>query len=316
MLTSTLTLSSTSSSNPGFLCSSAEWDPNGITVVSNLYYPYDIAIDSEDNLIIADTENHRLEKYFSNGTNITLLTNIKVLSIFIDKFDNIYFTDALADEVKKLSSNDHLVRTVAGYGGLGSALDQLKLSGQSGIYVDQNETLYISDTGNNRVMKYIPNSTSGIIVAGGHGPGPNLNQLNTPYGIYVDEINEIGAIYICDKQNHRIQKWIYGANEGITVATNNEQLNAPISILLESTSKQTIMYISSFSIYQILKWIPNAEQAENIVAGIGHEMGTKPNQLFSQRGIKFDKYWNLFVADTGNNRIQKFLLNISSCENN
>jgi len=296
--------------SPGSLCLSAEWDSNAITVVYNLYRPYDIGIDSEDNLIVADSENRRLEKYFSNGTNVTLLTNTKVHSVFIDIFDNIYLTDSLRDEVQKINSEDNLKTTVAGFGGTGSHLDQLKLDGQPGIYVDQNETLYISDTGNHRVVKYILNSTSGIIVAGGHGAGPNSNQLNAPYGIYVDEIYEIGAIYICDTHNNRIQKWLYGANEGITVALNNDQLSSPISIQLESTSKQMIMYISSLSHNLILKWIPNAEQPENIVAG------SKQNQLFSQRGIKFDKYWNLFVADTGNNRIQKFLFNISSCENN
>ncbi len=239
-----------------------------------------------------------------------------MLSVFIDKFDNIYLTDSFGNEVQKLNLKDNIKTTVAGFGRSGSDLDQLKLEGQSGIYVDQNGTLYISDTGNHRVVKYFLNSTSGIIVAGGHGQGSNSNQLNTPYGIYIDEINEIGAIYICDKQNHRIQKWINGANQGITVALDNNQLYSPVSILLESTSNQMIMYISSLSRNLILKWIPNAEQPENIVVGISDNTGSKSNQLFSQRGIKFDKYWNLFVADTGNNRIQKFLFNISSCENN
>jgi sugar lactone lactonase YvrE len=197
---------------------------------------------------------------------------------------------------------------------MGSALDQLVLNGHPGIYVDRNSTLYISDTGNERVIKYYENATSGIVVAGGHGRGPSSNQLNTPYGIYVDEIYEIGAIYICDTFNHRIQKWIAGAMEGITVAFNDDQLHSPNSILLAPTSDQSIMmYISSFDHNQILKWIPYAEKAETVVAGSGIGVGTEPDQLFAPRGIKFDKNWNLFVADTGNNRIKNFLFNSSSC---
>ncbi len=299
----------TSTSTPEYLCPSAEWELDAITVVSNISNPYDIDIDSEGSLIVANSNDRHLEKYFLNGTNIRLLSNTKISSVFIDRFDNIYFTDVLGDEVKKLNSNDQSIDTVGGFGGTGSGLDELRLEGQPGIYVDQNETLYISDTGNNRVIKYIRNSTSGIVVAGGYGQGPSSYQLNSPYGIYVDEINEIGAIYICDRQNHRIQKWLEGANEGITVALNNNQLSSPISIQLESTSKQMIMYISSFTKNQVFKWIPYAEQAESIIAG------NKPNQLFAQRGIKFDEYWNLFVADTGNDRVLKFLFNISSCEN-
>ena len=49
-------------------------------------------------------------------------------------------------------------------------------------------------------MKYFRNGTTGIIVAGGHGRGSALNQLNAPYGIYVDEFNEIGAI-MCPQVN-------------------------------------------------------------------------------------------------------------------
>ena len=310
--TSTLTFTSTFPSVS--LCAAAEWDRNATTIASDLYDPHDIAFDSENNIIIADTENHLLQKQFPNGTRITLVTDTKIPSVFVDKFDNIYFTDAFADAVMELSSDDQLIRTVAGGNGLGSALDQLNLSGLPGIYVDQNFTLYISDIGNHRVIKYVRNSTSGIVVAGGHGQGPELNQLNTPHGVYVDEIIEIGAIYICDSQNHRIQKWLPGASQGITVAANEDQLHSPISILLESTSDQMmIMYISSFSLNKVFKWIPYAEKAESVVAGKSNEFGTDPDELFAPTGIRFDKDWNLFVADTGNNRIQKFLFNTSSC---
>ena len=314
--TSTSTMTSTVSSTPQILCFIAEWEPNGITVVSNLYDPQDVAIDSNGNLVVADTENRRLQKYLTNGTNITLLANIKVSSVFIDQLDNIYVTSTLGDQVKKLSSNNQSLTIVAGSDGRGSALGQLVLDGQPGIYVDRNFSLYVSDTGNHRVMKYSVNATSGIVVAGGHGQGPDLKQLNAPYGIYVDEVNEIGAVYICDTQNHRVQKWLPNATEGVTVALNEDQLHSPNSILLSLTSDQVmIMYISSFSLHQVLKWIPYSPQAEAIAAGIGSGVGTEPNQLFAPRGIKFDKNWNLLVADTGNNRIEKFLFNISSCEN-
>ncbi|CAF1504226.1 unnamed protein product, partial [Adineta steineri] len=193
--------------------------------------------------------------------------------------------------------------------------DNLKLDGQPGLYVDKNNTVYISDTGHHRVIKYFLNLNYGIVAAGENGQGSQLNQLNSPYEIYVDEIYEIGAIYICDHQNHRIQKWLNGAKEGITVAFNDEQLHSPIAILLQPIENQMIMFISSFSGNQVLKWIPFAQEAESIVVGISGHMGTEADRLFSPRGIKFDKYWNLFVADTGNNRIQKFLFNTSSCEN-
>ena len=296
-------------------CASAEWSLTAITVASNLYSPHDMAIDSQDNIIVADTENHRLQKYFNNGTNITLFTQVKATSIFIDQYDNMYVADSFSDEVKVLNSYGELITSIDGSNISDSIYDRLVLDSQSGLYVDKNNSVYISDIGHHRVIKYFINLSYGIVVAGEHGQGSELNQLNGPYGIYVDEVHEIGAVYICDHQNHRIQKWLSGANEGITVAFNDEQLHAPISILLHPTTDQVIMFISSFSGEQVLKWIPYAQEADSIVVGASGHMGTEADKLFAPRGIKFDKYWNLFVADTGNNRIEKFLFNTSSCEN-
>ncbi|UJR12097.1 hypothetical protein I4U23_016275 [Adineta vaga] len=312
---STSTFIETTSSTSNTLCTSAEWDRYGITIVSNVDYPYGIAIDSEDNLIIASDEKLSLQKYLTNGTMIKLVTDSRIPSVFIDKFDNIYFTVALANRVDKLNSYDGSIITAAGGNGLGHGLDQLYLTGDPGIYVDQNSTLYISDTGNSRVMKYYENATSGIVVAGGHGQGSSSNQLNTPYGIYVDEIIEIGAIYICDQFNRRIQKWLPGAKEGITVAINNDQLRSPNAILLAPISNEMMtmmMFISVFDYEKVLKWIPYAKQAESVVAGSDHGVELEPDTLFGQRGMTFDKNWNLYVADTGHNRIQKFLFNVSS----
>ncbi|CAF3099447.1 unnamed protein product [Rotaria socialis] len=306
----------TSTSTPQTLCTSAEWNSAGITVISNLYRPHDVAIDSQNNLIVADTENRRLRIYFKNGTNVTLLEKVAIHRLFIDKFDNIYAAESLGNEIKKVSSNYQSITTVAGTDTPGSALDQLVLDGQPGLYVDSNSTLYIADTGNHRVIKYLWNSTSGVVVAGGNGQGPEPNQLNGPYGIYIDEIHEIGAIYICDTFNHRIQKWMEGASAGITVASSKDQLHDPVAILLQPTSNQMIMYIASFDHSQILKWMPYAQEPLAIVAGMSGSVGAGANELFAPRGIRFDKDWNLFVADTGNDRIQKFLFNISSCANN
>ncbi|CAF4338070.1 unnamed protein product, partial [Adineta steineri] len=51
-----------------------------------------------------------------------------------------------------------------------------------------------------------------ITVAGGHGRGNQLNQLNQPRGIYVDDDDH--SIYIADTGNHRIVRWELGASNG------------------------------------------------------------------------------------------------------
>ena len=45
---------------------------------------------------------------------------------------------------------------------------------------------------------------NGVSIAGGHEAGDAFNQLNAPYGLYLDE-NQ--TVFIADLHNHRIVEW-------------------------------------------------------------------------------------------------------------
>lgn len=44
-------------------------------------------------------------------------------------------------------------------------------------------------------------------MAGGNGAGSTPQRLNDPWGIYVDSSQ---AVFVCDRANHRIQRWDAG----------------------------------------------------------------------------------------------------------
>ncbi len=312
---------------PIVLCSSATWDPNGITVAGNgssgragiqLSYPMDIGIDSQQNLIISDWGNYRLQKFFANGTIATAMAYLRVEKIFVDRSDNIYFT-TVDDYVLRLTSTNWLSE-LAGDGSPGAWLNQFQQP--LGLYVDQSGTIYVADSSNNRVMKWPVGATQGIAVAGGNGQGNAANQLDFPMCVFVDEVNEIGALYICDMYNNRIQKWLPGAVNGTTVIggyTNLSQLVViqPQALILDPTTR--IMFILD-SNNRIMKWLPSATQGIVIAGGIpasasNYYSTNQPNQLNNPQGMKFDSQWNLYVADYNNHRIQKFMFNQSSCVN-
>ena len=48
------------------------------------------------------------------------------------------------------------------------------------IFVDDNHTLYISDSENHRIMKWLQDSKEGLIVAGGNGKGNETTQFSSP----------------------------------------------------------------------------------------------------------------------------------------
>jgi hypothetical protein len=77
----------------------------------------------------------------------------------------------------------------------------------SSIYVDLNGTMYIMDTNNYRVVKWLPGQPVGSTVAGGHGAGSTLDKIGISYGIYLDNQQNI---YISEYSNHRVTRWLYG----------------------------------------------------------------------------------------------------------
>lgn len=44
-------------------------------------------------------------------------------------------------------------------------------------------------------------------MAGGYGIGSTPDKLNYPWGVYVDVT---ATIYVVDRNNHRVQRWLSG----------------------------------------------------------------------------------------------------------
>ena len=76
-------------------------------------------------------------------------------------------------------------------------------------------TLYVSDYFNGRVMKFTEGFLNGSIVAGTGMTGSSTFQLNGPTGLPVDASFNI---YVADSNNYRVMLWPKNASVGIKVA--------------------------------------------------------------------------------------------------
>ena len=175
----------------------------------------------------------------------------------------------------------------------------------TGIHIDSSGNIYVSDHNNHQILKYALSGGSYIssVVAGGNGYGNNLNQLAYPWGIHVDDSENI---YISDKENHRIMKWQKGASQGVVVAGGNGQgnsLNQLNNIYDVTVDENGNIFIPDESNHRIMKWTPNSTQGI-IVAGGDYGSGT--NQLKYPRGIDLNADGVLFISDSENNRIIKW----------
>ncbi|CAF2989886.1 unnamed protein product, partial [Rotaria sp. Silwood2] len=88
---------------------------------------------------------------------------------------------------------------------------------------------------------------NGKRVAGGNGPGSNLNQLNSSYGAFVD-LNDV--LFFTDYFNNRVAKCDQGASRGLIYAegqcgtSNQDKLCNPTAITFnkEGTLLATVQY--------------------------------------------------------------------------
>jgi NHL repeat len=90
--------------------------------------------------------------------------------------------------------------TVAGGNGGGNGLNQF--SDPYGLYVDDDQTIYVADCSNHRIVEWKSGATSGQVVAGGNGLGNRNDQLNTPMNVIVHK--ESDYLIICDRNNKRV----------------------------------------------------------------------------------------------------------------
>jgi hypothetical protein len=173
-----------------------------------------------------------------------------------------------------------------------------------GLFVDTNDTLYCSMRDHHQVVKRSlkdPEMTSVIVAAGTGSRGSAFNELNRPWGIFVDVNSDL---YVADFGNHRVQLFQSGELNGITVAgygSPNPTINLryPTGIVLDADK---YLFIVDHLNHRIVGSGLNGFRC--LVGCYG--WGSQSNQLTWPLSFSFDRSGNMFVADRDNHRIQKF----------
>ncbi|CAF3767139.1 unnamed protein product [Rotaria sp. Silwood1] len=172
--------------------------------------------------------------------------------------------------------------TVAGGHGQGSELNQLNFP--YGFFIDDNQTIYVADSANHRVIKWERGVSKGQVIAGGKGAGDREDQLSNPSDVVVDKD---GTIYISDYKNQRVQRWFQEALSGQTLIHD-------ISAFGITQDDQGSLYVSDFRKGEVRKW----RMGEAVEQGIISEL-SQPSFLF------VDRNRSVFVTETGSSIVTK-----------
>jgi len=194
---------------------------------------YCLAFDaSRQNLYLDDLDNHRIRKVsLKTGIVSTVAGNGKSgipqdgsdaltsplqdpRAIALDSKGNLYILERSGNALRVVDPQGK-IHTVVGTGKAGPLADdvpalQATLRSPKHICVDPVDNVYIADSDNHAVRKYLPSTGHLVRVAGTGTPGtegtdgpPLKAQLNQPHGVYV---NAKGILYIADSWNDRLVK--------------------------------------------------------------------------------------------------------------
>ncbi|CAF3174185.1 unnamed protein product [Rotaria socialis] len=136
----------------------------------------------------------------------------------------------------------------------------------------------------------------GCTIAGGHGRGDALNQLNAPFSVYIDDKQ---SIYIADCENHRIVEWKPNSTVGEVVAGGNgsgnraNQLCCPTDVIVDKEANSLI--ICDRGNRRIMRWsCQRGTCGETIISNIDCSR------------LSMDNRRSLYVSDWKKNEVRRF----------
>jgi sugar lactone lactonase YvrE len=185
--------------------------------------------------------------------------------------------------------------TVAGGNGGGNGLQQL--DHPRGLVVDDDDTVFIADTRNHRIVTWKKGDNEGHVAAGGQGKGHGLHQLDQPTDVLID--NETKSLIICDWGNKRVVRW--PLNNG----TRGEVLVSNIDCLRLAMDKQGCFYVSDEKKHEVRQFTRG--DTKGIVVAGGNGRGDHLNQFNTPGYIFVDEEQSVYVSDLCNHRVMKWL---------
>jgi uncharacterized protein (TIGR03437 family) len=292
-------------------------------------------------LYISDTNNARVRQIATGGSISTVAGNgtpgyagdtgpavgarlSNPTGLAFDPSGNLYIADTANDNVRSVAPSGVIATfagngTSCGFGAEGNPATLTPLCSPQGVVADLAGNTYIADTRHNLVIMVDPagniQTVAGNGTAGEAGAGNTAwGELYQPQGVALDSA---GNLYIADTQNHRIRMLAPGGAISTIAGTGTPgfsgdggaaaaaELNAPSEVALDPSGN---IYIADTLNHRVRLVTTDGNIAT--IAGTGDAAYNGDDgpavqiALSSPYGLTLDGQGNVYVADTGNNRVR------------
>ena len=201
---------------------------NGTGGAARFNYPNSVAVDSSDNVYVADLRNATIRKITPDGTVTTLAGQAGMAGsadgtgsaarfnfpygVAVDSAANVYVADLFNNAIRKVTPTG-VVTTLAGrltyqVGSGDGAGNNAQFYNPCSVAVDSADNIYVADTGNHTIRRVAPGGAV-VTLAGQPGqPGDadgtgGASKFRHPIGIALDRA---GNVYVADLGNGAIRK--------------------------------------------------------------------------------------------------------------
>lgn len=285
----------------------------GPPLSAKLNSPSGVAVDASGNIYIADKTNQRIRKITAstglistvvgNGTagysgdgGLAITAKLNNPSgVAVDTSGNIYIADNWNNRIRMVTVSTGVISTVAGNGisgssGDGGAAISARLSSPSGVAVDASGNIYIADYGNSSVRK-VSISTGTI---------STVQAQICPSGVTVDASGNVYIVASCVNKVYEIP-----SSTGVLTAV-AQGLNSPNAVAADASGN---IYIADKN-NSLVRKVTVATGFMTTVAGnstpgySGDGGAAISAKLNFPSCVALDPSGNIYIADTGNNRIR------------
>ncbi|CAF0739240.1 unnamed protein product [Adineta steineri] len=224
--------------------------------IYNLSTPTDLILDKEKkHLIVCDPDNQRVMKWSLENSqdHQVLINDIVCWSLAMNNDGDLYVSDMQRHQIRRWQQGNKEYTVVAGDNEPGDKFNQLNYPQH--IFVDRYHTVYVIDSGNNRVMKWTENATEGIFITSRQPYEGNCNTYGAFIGVTADDM---GNIYVSSAGIHEVTRWSPDAKECTKIAGKGYAGNGPMELDNPndlSFDRQGNLYVVDKYNYRIQKFV-------------------------------------------------------------